>query len=90
MQERAMERRRGGGGGGWLRGAWCLRRLPGFQKAANLPPVCIILLYNLQDVSILESQPHFLAWNEIVLLGVVIKMSPHVNLDNQSQRQILV
>lgn len=46
----------------------------------SLPPVGIILADNVQDVSLLKTQPQLSTWQKRVVGGIVVEVSSHVHL----------
>lgn len=46
----------------------------------SLPPVGIILADNVQDVSLLKTQPQLSTWQERVVGGIIVEVSTHVHL----------
>lgn len=47
---------------------------------ADLPPVQVLLVEDLQDVSAAEAQPRLLAGNQVVVRRVVVKVALHKGL----------
>lgn len=52
-----------------------------------LPPVWILLVDNLDDVTCFEFQTSFLAWYEIIFRWIVVKLSSHVHLKRETQNR---
>lgn len=47
---------------------------------ADLPPVWVLLVEDLQDISAAEAKPRLLAGNQVVVSRVVIKVTLHIGL----------
>lgn len=46
----------------------------------SLPPVGIVLADDVQDVSLLKTQPQLSTWQERVIGGIIVEVSSHVHL----------
>lgn len=51
-----------------------------FNLFTNLPPVRIFSVYNLKNFSFRKFQSCFFAWDEVVIIWIIIKMTLHKNL----------
>lgn len=51
-----------------------------FNLFTNLPPIWIFPVYNLKDFSFRKFQTCFFAWDEVVVIWIIIKMTLHKNL----------
>lgn len=47
-----------------------------------LPPVAVILVYDFNHIASLKLQPCFLAGDQVVFSGIVVKLCPHEHLQN--------
>lgn len=47
---------------------------------AHLPPVGVLSVDNLKDVTFLEGHPCLSTWDQVVIVWVVVKVWPHVHL----------
>lgn len=59
------------------------RRLGAGALHAALPPVAVILVDDLNHVAGLELQPRFLAGDQAVFFGVIVKLRPHEHLEER-------
>lgn len=51
-----------------------------FNLFTNLPPIWIFTVYNLKNFSFRKFQTGFFAWDEVVIIWIIIKMTLHKNL----------
>lgn len=56
----------------WLKYSW---------GGTDLPPVEILLVENLQDVSAAEAKPRFLTGNQVIMGWVVVKVTLYKRLN---------
>lgn len=56
-----------------------------FPLLLSLPPVGVILIYDLQNISSVKAQAGLSAWNKWVRKGVVIKEGSHKHLEKKTK-----
>lgn len=54
----------------------------------DLPPVEVLLVKDLQDVSAAEAKPRLFTGNQVVVGGVVVEVTPHKGLQGTQKREL--